>query len=59
MKKTYINPELTILEIEMEQMLAASLTDPESGLNPGGDPDNIPDEADSKDFGYDVWGEDF
>ncbi len=56
MKKNYIKPEITQIEIELSSMLAGSLNsgDTDVDVDYGGESGGGM-EADSKDFGYDIW----
>ena len=56
MKKQYIKPATEIMNIETEQMMAASFVDGTGTLdiNSGG----ATKPADSKDHGFDLWGDD-
>ena len=58
MKKTYQNPELTIVAVNVKTaILEPSITNigGDSGLQPGDPSDPIPEEADVKGNSYNVW----
>ena len=60
MKKTYINPMIEVSLAEVEQIIAASITDIAGNSDLGLGDGEIPDEADVKgDDNLDTWGSDW
>jgi hypothetical protein len=50
MKKTYINPEMEIVKVQTQQMLAVS----NLGIDSSASPIN-PSDADSREFDFPIW----